>query len=325
MREHTPRAADGGRWRFGVFEYDAEALELRKCGRVVALRPQPLQVLGELLARAGQVVSREELKQTLWGGDTFVDFDQGLNHAIRELRAALGDSADSPRFIQTLQRRGYRLIGPVETIVAAAGSTGAAAASTSSSAGPAGVSTAPITSATPIRTRVWAAAIAAGILAGTGAAYLGLRSSEARTGARPREIVVRPFTSPADPALGAGIAHAITARLGSQQSVAVRSDSPAARAGAHTLEGSLSTHGNDVTALVRLQEAGGSTVWSEQIKVRADRVVQPRRRHRRARRRRLAPAPGRGGTGAAADSVHEQRRSLWQLSARPCRARAIHA
>ena len=270
MGERTGRGDHGGRWRFGVFEFDAETLELRKEGRLVALRPQPVRILGELLARPGEVVSREELKQALWGDDTFVDFDQGLNHAIRELRAALGDAAESPRFIQTLQRRGYRLIGPVETGAAAAAFTSVAAPPTNSSAGPAGPSSATATPATPIRWRTWAATIAAGILAATGAVYLALHSREALIAERPSELVVRPFTSPADPAVGAGIADAITARLGSQQSIAVRSDLQAARTGAHTLEGHLSTRGSEVTATVRLQEPAGSTVWSEQFKVRAD-------------------------------------------------------
>jgi DNA-binding winged helix-turn-helix (wHTH) protein/tetratricopeptide (TPR) repeat protein len=270
MGEHTARAGQDGRWRFGVFEFDAETLELRKGGRLVALRPQPLRILGELLARPGEVVSRDELKQTLWGDDTFVDFDQGLNHAIRELRAALGDAADSPRFIQTLQRRGYRLIGPVETVPPAAAFTPVAAPSANSSADPAGPSSATATPAPPIRWRIWAATVAAGILAAAGAVYLALQSREALTAARPSELVVRPFSSPADPALGTGIAHAITARLGSQQSVAVRSDPRAARTGAHTLEGDLSTRGSEVTATIRLQEPAGSTVWSEQFKVRAD-------------------------------------------------------
>jgi DNA-binding winged helix-turn-helix (wHTH) protein/tetratricopeptide (TPR) repeat protein len=270
MGEHTPRAGQGGRWRFGVFEFDAETPELRKSGRIVALRPQPLRILGELLARPGEVVSREELKRALWGDDTFVDFDQGLNHAIRELRAALGDAAESPRFIQTLQRRGYRLIGPVEQVVAAPDALRPGAPSTNSTSGSAGVSVATITSATPIRSRIWAVTIAAAFLAAIGVVYLGLHSSEARTPARPREIVVRPFTSPADPALGAGIAHAITARLGSQQSVAVRSDASGSGAGAHALEGDLLAHGNEVTAVVRLQDAAGRAFWSDQIKVRAD-------------------------------------------------------
>ena len=104
------------RWRFGVFEFDGHTLELTRNGRSVSVRPQPLKLLARLLARPGELVSREELQTALWGGETFVDFEQGVNHAIRGLRAALGDAAESPRFIQTLPRRGYRFIPPVERI-----------------------------------------------------------------------------------------------------------------------------------------------------------------------------------------------------------------
>ena len=99
--------------RFGIFEFDAQALELRKAGHLVAVRPQALKLLGLLLARAGEVVPRVDLEHVLWSASDFVDQEQGVNHAIGELRAALGDAADSPRFIQTLQRRGYRFIAPV--------------------------------------------------------------------------------------------------------------------------------------------------------------------------------------------------------------------
>ena len=82
---HEPRTAwhGGGRYRFGVFEFDVRALELCKSGRPVAIRPQPLKVLARLLANPGELVVREDLEQELWGGDTFVDFEQGVNHAIQ--------------------------------------------------------------------------------------------------------------------------------------------------------------------------------------------------------------------------------------------------
>jgi len=106
-----PQSSPGGsrgRWRFGVFDFDGQTLELSKNGRLVAARPQPLKLLALLVAHPADVVSREDLQRTLWGSETFVDFEQGVNHAIRELRAALGDTAESPRFIQTLPGRGYR-------------------------------------------------------------------------------------------------------------------------------------------------------------------------------------------------------------------------
>ena len=96
--------------RFGVFELDLEAGVLRRNGRKVKLQEQPFQVLAMLLERPGQVVTREELQQRLWSTDTFVDFDHGLNKAINKIRLALGDSADAPRFVETLARRGYRFI-----------------------------------------------------------------------------------------------------------------------------------------------------------------------------------------------------------------------
>ena len=99
--------------RFGVFELDLRTGELRKAGRKINLPDQPLQVLRTLLDRPGDLVSREELRHRLWAAETFVDFERGLNAAVRRLRDALGDSADVPRFVETLPRRGYRFIAPV--------------------------------------------------------------------------------------------------------------------------------------------------------------------------------------------------------------------
>ena len=101
--------------RFGLFELDLSAGELRKGGVKLRLQEQPFQVLALLLERAGNVVTREELQQKLWPSDTFVDFDHSLNTAINKVREALGDSASSPRYVETLARRGYRFIAPVQT------------------------------------------------------------------------------------------------------------------------------------------------------------------------------------------------------------------
>ncbi len=100
--------------RFGIFEVDLQAGELRKQGFKIKLQEQPFQVLVMLLERPGEVVTREELQTKLWPANTFVDFEPGLNRAINKLREALGDDADSPRFIETLPRRGYRFVAPVE-------------------------------------------------------------------------------------------------------------------------------------------------------------------------------------------------------------------
>ena len=99
--------------QFGVFEVDLRAGELRRNGSRVKLQEQPLQILTLLLERHGEVVSREELRSRLWPADTFVDFDHSLNAAVRRLRDALGDSAENPRFVETVARRGYRFLVPV--------------------------------------------------------------------------------------------------------------------------------------------------------------------------------------------------------------------
>ena len=112
-QEVTPRLV-----RFGAFELDRRSGQLRKDGLRVRLQEQPLRVLDALLCEPGEPVTREALSQRLWPEDTFVDFDNGLNRAINRLRAALGDEADNPRFIETLERRGYRFIAPVDAPVA---------------------------------------------------------------------------------------------------------------------------------------------------------------------------------------------------------------
>jgi DNA-binding winged helix-turn-helix (wHTH) protein/TolB-like protein len=101
------------RYSFGTFTFDARTLALARSNRPVSLEPQPARALVLLLARAGEIVTRDELRAHLWGEDTHVDFDRGLAYCIGELRAALGDSADSPRFVQTLPKRGFKFIAPV--------------------------------------------------------------------------------------------------------------------------------------------------------------------------------------------------------------------
>src|ERR1700693_2163456 len=99
--------------RFGLFELDLDARELRKSGIRIKLQEQPFQILAMLLERPGEIVTREELQKKLWSGDTFVDFDLSLNSAVKKLRQALSDDSDNPRFVETLYRRGYRFIAPV--------------------------------------------------------------------------------------------------------------------------------------------------------------------------------------------------------------------
>jgi cholera toxin transcriptional activator len=100
--------------RFGIYEVDLRAGELRRQGLKIKLQQQPFQFLAMLLECPGAVITRQEVQKKLWPMGTFVDFDRGLNRAINRLREALSDSADSPRFVETIPRRGYRFIAPVE-------------------------------------------------------------------------------------------------------------------------------------------------------------------------------------------------------------------
>src|SRR5438045_3945892 len=108
--------SDGGNFlRFEAFELDSASGELRRQGDRVKLPPQPFRVLELLVRRSGEVVTRNEIRERVWCDDTFVDFEQGLNFCIRQIRETLGDTAGAPHFIETLPRRGYRFLVPVET------------------------------------------------------------------------------------------------------------------------------------------------------------------------------------------------------------------
>lgn len=109
--------------KFGVFEFDLATGDLFNGRRTIRLQEQPRQVLATLLARPGEIVTREDLKALLWSDDTFVDFDAGLNVVVNKIRHALGDSASSPRFVETLPRRGYRVIAPVAPVGGAVAAT----------------------------------------------------------------------------------------------------------------------------------------------------------------------------------------------------------
>jgi eukaryotic-like serine/threonine-protein kinase len=106
--------------QFGDFELDLEAQQLRKAGALVRLQPHPFKVLAVLACRAGQIVSREELRREVWGDETFVDFEQGLNFCIRQIRVMLADDAQAPRYIETMPRRGYRFIADIQGVDPAA-------------------------------------------------------------------------------------------------------------------------------------------------------------------------------------------------------------
>jgi DNA-binding winged helix-turn-helix (wHTH) protein len=108
-------SASARRYRFGAFEADPSTGELRRQGIRIKLNAQPFQVLLMLLEHPGEVLTREEIASTLWSDGTFVDYDHGVNSAVNRIREALGDAASSPRFVETLARRGYRFVAPVES------------------------------------------------------------------------------------------------------------------------------------------------------------------------------------------------------------------
>jgi DNA-binding winged helix-turn-helix (wHTH) protein len=105
-------------YRFGQFELDVDAVELRRDGRRLKVQPQPFKLLVLLTRRAGSLVGRDDIRSELWPDGTFVDFDQSVNFAVRQIRDVLGDSADRPLYIETIPRRGYRFIAPMETAAA---------------------------------------------------------------------------------------------------------------------------------------------------------------------------------------------------------------
>src|SRR5215470_6621287 len=177
MNNMPGSAVNRGIIRFGIFEVDLPAGRIRGNGMRIRLQDQPFQVLAMLLERPGEVVTREDLRARLWPADTFVDFDHGLNAAVKRLRDALGDSAENPRFVETLARRGYRFLAPVEFP-----SVGTAAAQTL----PAGRSKATVTSKS--RWRLVAAGIVAVLLALAFGLHMGMRASRALQPVLPKEI-----------------------------------------------------------------------------------------------------------------------------------------
>jgi DNA-binding winged helix-turn-helix (wHTH) protein/TolB-like protein len=271
MTETVETSPRGDCYRFGIFAFDSAALELRKDGRVVRVRPQSLKLLSLLLARPGEVVSRDEIQRSLWDEGTFVDFEQGVNHAVRELRHALGDSAESPRFIQTLARRGHRFLAPVERLAQDASST--ARAQPPDAVPPAVVDH-----------RRWLPA-AVLLLAGLVAAAATLavwRPGSARI-PETQTIAVIPFAAPeTDSALGVGLAVAISTRLGGQRRALVRivhvapsSSQPGSQThlGGATLvlSGEVIRQNDEVTVVARLENvAAADVVWSERFHLRAD-------------------------------------------------------
>lgn len=168
---------------FDSFELDVRTAELRRNGVLVKLQQQPLRVLALLARRSGDLVTREEIKREIWSNETFVDFDQGLNFCIKQVRSALGDHADTPRYIETLPRRGYRFLAPV----AVRGASRRAEASEA-------VAVDGAEKKRPRSPRALGVAIAAILLAAASGAYYATRAGRAKSSEAPRvSLVVLPF------------------------------------------------------------------------------------------------------------------------------------
>jgi TolB-like protein/DNA-binding winged helix-turn-helix (wHTH) protein/Tfp pilus assembly protein PilF len=187
MTSQVPR-----RVRFGVFEADLRTGDLRKQGAPVRLRGRPFDVLALLLERPGDLVTREELQSRLWPADTFVDFDHGLNTSVNRLREALGDSADNPRFVETVPRKGYRFIAPVTDVDARA--TAEAMTPAPEKPLPAASAAAPTpVSRAPGRPRAWLAVATAFAVVMAAGIALFLGSRPPTQSARPPRLAVLPF------------------------------------------------------------------------------------------------------------------------------------
>ena len=194
--------------RFGVFTVDQRTGEVRKAGVRVPLQEQPFRVLTHLLAHAGDIVPREELQRELWPQDTFVDFEHGLNVAIKRLRDALGDDADAPRFVETLPRRGYRFIAPVATDERRAEPVSGAMAAP------------PPAARTRRRVLTWAAA-AALALAGIGAAVVVLRRPRPALADRGTVVVADFVNTTGDAVFDGSLRQGLTVELAQSPSFVV--------------------------------------------------------------------------------------------------------
>jgi TolB-like protein/DNA-binding winged helix-turn-helix (wHTH) protein/Tfp pilus assembly protein PilF len=274
--------------RFGAFELDLRTGELRKSGVRINLPDQPLQVLKTLLDRPGKLVTREELRQRLWSAETFVDFEHGLNAAVRRLRDTLGDSADVPRFIETLPRRGYRFIAPVVQPPAAEVASSRPEEPTTSEASP----TPAATLARPLtRARVWGGIAVVVLMAAAVLWAFGYRSrstvrGESAAASGRSMLAVLPFENltgdPDQEYLADGLTEELIAQLGridpsrlgviartsamQFKKTTKRADQIGSELGvSHLLEGSVRTTGGRIRVAVQLIETRHQThVWADQ-------------------------------------------------------------
>ncbi|MFA6957157.1 MAG: winged helix-turn-helix domain-containing protein [Thermoanaerobaculia bacterium] len=334
----TEAAPGPGIARFGVFEFDPDTGELRKQGSKVRLQEQPSRILEILLRNSGRVVTRDELRESLWPADTFVDFDHSLNTAIRKLRTALDDSADTPRYVETLAKRGYRFVVPVEWIApdgAAALAVGSAPASDRAPAATPGMS---------VRMR-W---LRIALIAAAGVAVAGivgskvLKPSPAAT--MHRAIAVLPIEDPdqATAYVSEGIAEAIIDGLSASPSIRVTARTSSFRYGKAPLDLRVAGRELGVTAVVtgRLEHRGdeyrlrlelvdtndGAQLWAKEYRQQASDLDTLRARAVRDLAFRLgvtnADRP-RAVKNAEAYDLYLRGRYHWNLRAREDLLRAV--
>ncbi len=253
--------------RFGAFELDYASAELRSNGRRVALQGQPAQVLGELVRNRGQIVTRQELRRAIWPADTFVEFDTALNVAINKVRQALNDSATSPRFIETVPKRGYRFLADVQAVQASVPPAEPLAARRPSAS---------------LRARWLTLGAALALTAGEATVWRSDRT--VRPSAPPRSVAILPFKplagGAADEALQAGMAEAMIVRLSELKHLRIPSLSTVQRHASRdrdplaagralgveaVLDGTLLRLDGNLRVSARLLAVeGGTTLWAQQ-------------------------------------------------------------
>ena len=319
--------------RFGIFEFDPSALQLRKGRLPVRLRPQALKLLRMFVSRPRQVITREAIHRELWTSDVHVDFEQGVNHTIKQLRAALGDDAGAPRYIETLTRRGYRFIAPIDVVPSVENNAPAAPA--------------PLPRLWRRLTDLRVVPIAVGVLAVAAVVMLLARTRDPVAALPPNStLAVMPFEIVNVPGetgyLGLSLADAVIARLANGGAIRVRPVTPPrtadgsaqdVRAAGRTLQVDYvlagSVHrigGRDRVQLQLLHAATARPVWSGGVDVAASDLIalEAAISGRIASAFEATSAPGRGRTEdpLAFQAYLQGRAHLARLTAEETRAAA---
>ena len=320
--------------RFGIFEFDPSALQLRKGRLPVRLRPQALKLLRMFVSRPRQVITREAIHQELWSSDVHVDFEQGVNHTIKQLRAALGDDAGAPRYIETLTRRGYRFIAPIDVVPSVENNAPAAPAP-------------PLPRLRRRLTDLRVVPIAAGVLAVAAVVMLLARTRDPVAALPPNStLAVMPFEIVNVPGetgyLGLSLADAVIARLANGGAIRVRPVTPPRTADGsaqdviaagrtlqvdYVLAGSVHRiGGRDRVQLQLLHAATAREVWSGAVDVAASDLIalEAAISGRIASAFEATSAPGRGRTEdpLAFQAYLQGRAHLARLTAEETRAAA---